>query len=72
MEDKTVELNTVVNLTEKQAETRYNVGREYLSALADEIGACFYVGRKRLYNRKKLDKYFDEIGDYKPNRWGRV
>lgn len=65
-------LDEIVNLNEMQAKTRYNVGRAALIDLSNEIGAAVYVGKRRLYNRKKLDKYFDEIGDYKPNRWGRV
>lgn len=72
MESKKNNFDMVVNLTEKQAEIRYNIGREYLNSLSEEIGACFYVGRKRLYNKKKLDKYFEEIGEYKPQKWGRV
>lgn len=68
MEDKelrnNVDLDKVILLTLEQAKTRYNIGRNNLMLLADEIGASVRVGasgRKILYSRKKLDNYFENL-----------
>lgn len=51
-------LEQVVNLSEAQAKARYNIGRANLIDAAGHIGATVRIGRKRLYNREKMDEYF--------------
>lgn len=66
MEDKKDNLNEVVLLTLDQAKARYNIGRNNLKILADEIGATVHVGAsgsKVLYVRKKLDDYFENYAN---------
>ncbi len=54
-----VSLNEVVNLTEQQAKTRYNIGRDRLKKIAEEAGAVYYIGSTvRLYSRPILDEWF--------------
>lgn len=56
--DSSVDLNSIENLSELQAKTRYSVGRNNLLKIADEAGAVVKVGVKRLYSRRVLDDYF--------------
>ena len=57
--DKKVNLNEVFVLTEAQAKTRYNIGRNNLLRVADEAGAVTRVGiQKKGYVREVLDDYF--------------
>ncbi len=52
-------LNEIINLTEAQAKTRYNIGRDRLKKIAEEAGAVYYVGSSiRLYSRPILDEWF--------------
>lgn len=60
MENKGIDLNQVVNLTKKQAQSRYNMCDVNLRKIAESIGAVIYCGRKVLYSRKKLDRYFED------------
>lgn len=59
--DETKSLDDVVNLTLEDAKTRYRIGRNNLLKIADEIGAKVPNGRKNLFDRKKLDDYFQSI-----------
>lgn len=52
-------LNEIINLTEEQAKTRYNIGRNNLLKISDMAGATVRVGIKRLYSRQVLDEYFN-------------
>lgn len=68
MEDRelrnNVDLDKVILLTLEQAKVRYNIGRNNIKILADEIGAAVPVGAsggKILFNRKKLDAYFENL-----------
>lgn len=64
MEKEKVNLDEVVLLTLEQAKARYNIGRNNMKILADEIGAAVPIGvsgGKVLYNRKKLDNYFESL-----------
>ncbi len=56
--DKGISLDSVENLTELQAKTRYNIGRNNLLRVSDEAGAVVRAGIKRLYSRQILDDYF--------------
>lgn len=54
-----VSLNEVINLTEAQAKTRYNIGRDRLKKVAEQAGAVYYIGSAtRLYSRPILDDWF--------------
>ncbi len=54
-----VNLNEVFSLTEIQAKTRYNIGRNRLIEIANEAGAIIKLGeRKNGYLREVLDDYF--------------
>lgn len=53
-------LDEIINLTEEQARIRYNIGRTNLKEIANYIGANVRVGKKRLYNRRALDEYFNK------------
>lgn len=56
-----VDLDKVVNLNEEQAKARYNIGRNSLIAIASKIGADVHIGSRRLFNKKKLDAYFENL-----------
>lgn len=59
---KPIDIDKVINLTQEQAMSRYNVGKCNLRVLAEEIGAIVRIGAgnsRILYNRKKLDAYFE-------------
>lgn len=57
--DENVNLNEIILLTEKQAKTRYNIGRNTLISVADEAGAVVRLGnQKKNYLREVLDEYF--------------
>ena len=54
-----VSLNEVLVLSEPQAKTRYNIGRNRLLDIANEAGAVVRIGcRKNGYLREVLDDYF--------------
>lgn len=50
------------NLTLEEAAVYTGVGKNKLKELADERGCTFilWVGRKRLFKRKLLDKYLED------------
>ncbi len=57
--NENINLNEVFVLTEAQAKTRYNIGRNNLLRVADEAGAVTRVGtKKKGYVREILDGYF--------------
>ncbi len=57
--NENVNLNEVFVLSEAQAKTRYNIGRNNLLRVADEAGAVVKVGtKKKGYVREILDGYF--------------
>lgn len=57
--DSSVSLSSIEILTELQAKTRYNVGRNKLLEIADKAGAVIKVSeRKKGYSREVLDDYF--------------
>lgn len=57
--NENVSLNEVLILSEIQAKTRYNVGRNRLLDIANEAGAVVRIGcRKNGYLRERLDEYF--------------
>lgn len=57
--NKNVNLNEVFVLSEAQAKTRYNIGRNNLLRVADEAGAVTRTGtKKKGYVREVLDDYF--------------
>lgn len=52
-------VNEVFVLSEAQAKTRYNIGRNNLLRVADEAGAVTRTGtKKKGYIREVLDGYF--------------
>jgi len=54
-----VDLNEVFVLSEMQAKTRYNVGRNRLFEIANNAGAVVRTGTQRKgYLRERLDDYF--------------
>lgn len=54
-----ISLNEVLVLSELQAKTRYNIGRNRLLDIANEAGAVVRIGgRKNGYLREVLDEYF--------------
>lgn len=57
--NENVSLNEVLILSELQAKTRYNIGRNRLLDIANEAGAVVRIGcRKNGYLREVLDDYF--------------
>lgn len=59
---KPIDIDKVINLTQEQAMSRYNIGKGNLRILAEDIGAVVRIGAgssRILYNRKKLDNYFE-------------
>lgn len=57
--DERVGLNDILVLSEMQAKTRYNIGRNRLLDIANEAGAVVRIGcRKNGYLRERLDEYF--------------
>lgn len=58
-----VPLDQVAILNKKQAKARYGIGEQYLIEIADEIGATVRVGRRRFFERKKMDAYFERIAE---------
>ncbi len=57
--NENVSLNDVIVLSEVQAKTRYNVGRNRLLELANDAGAIIKIGcRRNGYLREVLDDYF--------------
>lgn len=61
LQTEAVNLDQVIALTEDQARSRYNVGSNTLYKIADDAEANIRIGKKRLYSRVKLDKYFEEM-----------
>ena len=61
MEKEKINLNEVTLLTLEQAKARYNIGRNNIKILAKEIGAAVpsNAGGKILFDREKLDNYFN-------------
>lgn len=59
LQTSAVSLNEVINLTEEQAKTRYNIGRNKLMEISDCAGATVRAGKRRLYSRLVLDNYFN-------------
>lgn len=54
-----ISLNEVLVLSELQAKTRYNIGRNRFLDIANEAGAVVRIGcRKNGYLREVLDEYF--------------
>ncbi len=54
-----ISLNEILVLSELQAKTRYNIGRNRLLDIANEAGAVVRIGcRKNGYLREVLDDYF--------------
>lgn len=54
-----VNLNEIFVLDRLQAQTRYGIGRDLLSKIADEAGAVVRTGTQRKgYLRERLDDYF--------------
>lgn len=61
----TIDLTQVVALNEKQARSRYNVGRKKLMEVAQECGALIRLGdRKILFLRQRLDSYFTASAEH--------
>lgn len=58
-----VPLDQVANLNKKQARARYGIGEQYLIEIADEIGATVRIGRRRFFDRKKMDAHFERIAE---------
>ncbi len=57
--NENVSLNDVIVLSELQAKTRYNIGRNRLLELANDAGAIIKIGcRRNGYLREVLDDYF--------------
>lgn len=57
--NENVSLNEVMVLSEPQAKTRYNIGRNRLLDITNEAGAVVRIGcRKNGYLREVLDDYF--------------
>ena len=57
--NENISLNEVLVLSELQAKTRYNIGRNRLLGIANEAGAVVRIGcRKNGYLREVLDEYF--------------
>lgn len=54
-----LDIEKIVNLTPEQAKARYSIGRDNIKRIAEQAGAIIRIGRKILYNRKKLDAYFE-------------
>lgn len=53
-----VDLNQVENLSVKQAQQRYGIGRAKVVEIADLAGAVIRCGSRVLYSRQTLDDYF--------------
>lgn len=53
-----IDLNQVVNLTVKQAQQRYGMGRAKILEAADRAGATMKNGGRFYFNRKVMDEYF--------------
>mgnify|MGYP001264472220 CR=1 FL=1 len=62
-----IDLNQVVTLTIEQAKARYNIGYNTLYKVAEQAGAIIKIGRRRLFSRKKLDEYFQNLTNGAPN-----
>lgn len=58
-----IDLDKVTNLTKEQAKSRYNVGDVKLRAIADDAGAVIRIGKKILYSRTKMDRYFEHMAE---------
>lgn len=56
--DSAGSMDDMVNLDEKLAKARYGINTSSLHEIAEKIGATVRIGRKRLYNRQKMDDYF--------------
>ena len=59
-----IDVGQVTALTLEQAKARYNIGTSNLFKIADKAEANIRIGKKRLYSRSKLDKYFEDLADY--------
>lgn len=62
--NENVSMNEVLVLSELQAKTRYNIGRNTLLDIANEAGAVVRLGcRKNGYLREVLDDYFRRMAE---------
>lgn len=50
-----------LTLDKDQAKARYNLGESSLNKIATVAGACIKVGRRKLYLRKAMDTYFENL-----------
>lgn len=50
----------ILNLTAKQAQSRYGISRDKLNEIAEEAQAVVDIGNRKLYNREIIDEYFRE------------
>ena len=60
-EEESIDLNNVEALSMSQTKIRYGLGYEAIQRAARECGALISVGSRRLYSRRKLDKYFESL-----------
>lgn len=62
--NENVSMNEILVLSELQAKTRYNIGRNMLLDVANEAGAVVRLGsRKNGYLREVLDDYFRRMAE---------
>lgn len=59
--EDSVDLNNVETLSTEQAKVRYGLGYDAIQRAARECGAIVRMGNRRLYSRRKLDKYFESL-----------
>ena len=46
---------------------RYSVGKNTADQIGKDAGAVFYIGRRKLFNVKKLDAYIDKLSETAPS-----
>lgn len=59
--EDSVDLNNVETLSTEQAKLRYGLGYDAIQRAARECKAIVRMGNRRLYSRRKLDKYFESL-----------
>jgi hypothetical protein len=63
LRDKSAITSETLMLDRQQASQLVGLGWQSMDKIARQIGARVTVGRRVLYNRKKLEQYFDLLSE---------
>ena len=59
--ENTVDMSNRLFFGSNDAQCRYSLGYATIRKIAEQENAIVRIGRRTLYNREKLDAYFDSL-----------